>query len=145
MEKLSHNFHTKLQEMCDCYLDTDFQAEINQPIAVHSATLEEDAFKYFALLILYTLTVKARQLSVKNKKGGVKVTVTSPHEKKSLTPPPEAIAAKMFEIIRAITHIEHANGEMPLAFGLRNGRVDLQVKVKKSEDEESMKLSFPEL
>ena len=145
MEKLSHNLHMKLQEMCDCYMDTDFQAEIKRPIDVNSATLEEEALKYFALIILYTLTVKAQKLSVKKKKGAWKVTVTSSHEKKSLSSPPEEIGTKIFEIIRAITHIDQDNGEMALAFGLRNGRVDLLVKVKKADDEESMKLLFPEL
>lgn len=145
MEKLSHNFHMKLQEMCDCYMDTDFLAEIKHPIDVQSTTLEAEAIRYFALLILYTLTVKAQKLKVKRQRGTLKVTVDGLHEKKILPPPPEEIADKIFEIIRAITHIEHDNGEMDLALGLRSGQVDLQVKVKKKEDEESMQLLFPEL
>ena len=145
MEKLSHNLHMKLQEMCDCYMDSDFLAELKREIPVESTTLEEEALRYFALLILYTVTTKAQQLKVKRKKGELKVIVTSLHEKKTLTPPPEEIVNKIFEIIRAITHIETDNGEMPLALGLRREQVDLQVKVKKAEDEETMKLLFPEL
>jgi hypothetical protein len=34
---------------------------------------------------------------------------------------------------------------MALALGLRSGQVDLQVKVKKKKDEETMQLLFPEL
>lgn len=145
MEKLSHNFHMKLQEMCDCYMDTDFLAEMAHPIDVQSTTLEEEAIRYFALLILYSLTEKAQQLTVKKQKGTLKIAVDAVHEKKILPPPPEEIADKIFEIIRAITHIEHDKGKMVLALGLRSGQVDLQVKVKKKEDEESMQLLFPEL
>ena len=145
MEKLSHNLHMKLQEMCDCYMDSDFLAELKREIPVESTTLEEEALRYFALLILYTVTTKAQQLKVKRKKEELKVTVTSLHEKKTLTPPPEEIVNKIFEIIRAITHIETDNGEMPLALGLRREQMELQVKVKKAEDEETMKLLFPEL
>ncbi len=146
MEQLSHNVHMKLQEMCDCYLDTDFLSEMEREIPVQSDTLEEEAMRYFALLIMYTLTIKAQKLSVKVKrKKGVKVTVTSADDKKSLDPPPVEIAAKMFEIIRAITHIDEDQGETDLALGLRNGQVDLHVKLKKGEDEETMKILFPEL
>ena len=145
MEKLSHNFHMKLQEMCDCYMDTDFLAEVKRPIDIQSATLEVEAIRYFALLILYTLTVKAQQLTVKKQRGTLKVTVDALQEKKILPPPPEEIVDKIFEIIRAITHIEKDNGEMALALGLRSGQVDLQVKVKKKKDEETMQLLFPEL
>lgn len=145
MEQLSRNFHMKLQEMCDCYMDTDFLAEMKRDIPVESATLEGEALRYLALLIMYTLTIKAQLLSVKKKNGALKVTVSAPHEKRTLSPPPEEIVAKVFEIIRAITHIEKDNGEMDLALGLREGRVDLRVKVKRAEDEETMKLQFPEL
>lgn len=144
MEKLSLNFHMKLQEMCDCYMDTDFLAEIKHPIDVQSTNLEEEAIRYFALLILYTLTEKAQQLTVKKQKGTLKVTVDAVHEKNVLPPPPKEIADKLFEIIRAIIHIDTDNGEMALALGLRSGQVDLQVKVKRKEDEESMQLLFPE-
>lgn len=145
MEKLIRNFHVKLQEMCDCYLDSDFLAELARPLNVQSAVVEEEGMRYFALLILYTLTVKAQQLSVKKKKGAITVTVTSLREKKTLTPPPAEIAAKVFEIMRAITHIEKDKGELALAFGLRGEQVDLLVKLKKTDDEESMKVLFPEL
>ena len=145
MEQLSRNFHAKLQEMCDCYMDSDFQAELTRPVPVQSVSLEEDAIRYFALLILYTLTVKAPQLALKKKKGVVSVTVSSLNENKTLTPPPLEIAAKIFEIMRAITHIEKDKGELPLSLGLRNERVEVQVKLKKGEDEESLKLVFPEL
>lgn len=145
MEQLSRNFHSKLQEMCDCYLDSDFLAELARPIDVTSVSMEDEALRYFALLILYTLTVKAQQLTVKKKDGTVTVTVSSLNEKQRLAPPPIEVASKVFEIIRAITHIEKDKGELTLALGLRNERGDLQVKLKRTEEGESLKVLFPEL
>lgn len=145
MEKLSRNFHLKLQEMCDCYLDSDFQAELARPIGVQNNTMEDEGIRYFALLILYTITVKAQQLSVKKKKGTTRVTVSSLNEETTLSPPPIEIAEKIFEIIRAITHIEKDKGELALSLGLRGERVDVQVKLKRAGDDESMRLLFSEL
>jgi len=145
MEKLSHNMHMKLQEMCDCYIDSDYLSEIKRSAAGQGADMEEAALKYFALCILETLTQKALQLSVKKKKDKMKVTIASQHEKITLPPPTDEIGGEIFKIMREITHLDQERGEMPLALGLRNGRVDVQVKIKKKEEEESMKLVFPEL
>jgi hypothetical protein len=144
MEKVFRNYHYKLQEMCDCYMDTDYLVEIMRPIEVQGVTLEVEAIRYFALLILYTLSEKSRQLAVKKQQGTLKVTIEALFDKKILPPPPNEIADKIFEIIRAITHIENDNGEMDFVLGLGSGHVDLRVKIKKNEDEESVKLLFPE-
>ena len=28
MEKISRNYHARLQEMCDCYMETDYRKEM---------------------------------------------------------------------------------------------------------------------
>lgn len=145
MEKISRNYHVKLQEMCDCYMNTDFMAEMEHPFNTQSEALEEESIKYFSLLILYALTVKAQKLKVKKQKGTLKITVTSSDEKTTISPPPEEIVDKIFEIIRAITHIDSDKGESALALGVRGSQVDLQIKVKKKDDEESLKIVFPNL
>ena len=145
MEKISRNLHAKLQEMCDCYMDTDYLVEMKKPLTGQGADLEEDAIKYLALSILETLTQKAYQLSVKKKKDKLKVAIALQHEKITLPSPAHEVGGKIFDIMREITHLDKEKGECPLALGLRSGRVDLQVKMKKKGDEESMKLLFPEL
>lgn len=145
MERLSHNYHAKLQEMCDCFMDTNYPVEMSRPLDIQSANLEEEGMRYFALLILYTLTVKARQLSLKRKEGKVKVSVDIGQEKKTLPPPPEPIVAKIVEIVRAITDIEDDHGETDFSLGLRGTQVELRIKVKRKEGGESVKLVFPEL
>ncbi len=144
MERISHNYHAKLQEMCDCYMETDYRKEMEVMASERSADVEEDALKYLALSILYATTEKARKLSFKKKKGEPKVTVKA-EEKMELPRPSGKIADKIFEIMRSITHLEGEKGREPFSLGLRDGRMELSVKVEKEEDKESLKFSFPSL
>jgi hypothetical protein len=144
MEKISRNYHARLQEMCDCYMETDYRQEMEKMASEQSPDVEEDALKYLALSILYATTEKARKLSFKRKKGEPKVTVKA-EEKMELAKLPWEIAEKIFEIMRSITHLEGEKGKEPFSLGLRDGRMELGVKVEREEDKESLKLSFPVL
>jgi hypothetical protein len=144
MEKISRNYHARLQEMCDCYMETDYRGEMEKMASEKSADVEEDALKYLALSILYATTEKARKLSFKRKRGEPKVTVKA-EEKMELPKPPGEIVDKVFEIMRSITHLEGEKGKEPFSLGLRDGRMELGVKVEKEEDKESLKFSFPAL
>ena len=142
MEKLSLNYHLKLQEMCDCYLETDFVPEM-QHMATNppSDDLEEDAIKYLALAIMHAITEQAAKLTLKKK--GDAITVALKNEEKLTLPSPAApVFAKIIEIVRAILHIEEDKGKLPLSLGLRNGEVNLMVKVKREDDKESVAFSF---
>ena len=144
MEKISRNYHARLQEMCDCYMETDYRREMEKMASVRSLDLEEDALKYLALSILYATTERARKLSFRKKKGEPRVTVKA-EEKMELPVPPGEIADKIFEVMRSITHLEGEKGREPFSLGLRDGRMELNVKVEKEDDKESLKFSFPEL
>ncbi len=144
MERISRNYHARLQEMCDCYMETDYRKEMEVMASESSVDLEEDALKYLALSILYATTEKAEKLSFKKKKGEPKVTVKA-EEKMELPTPPGEIADKIFEIMRSVTHLEGEKGREPFSLGLRDGSMELGVKVEKEEDKESLKFSFPGL
>jgi hypothetical protein len=144
MEKISRNYHARLQEMCDCYMETDYRGEMEKMASERNPDVEEDALKYLALSILYATTEKARKLSFKRKRGEPKVTVKA-EEKMELPKPPGEIADKVFEIMRSITHLEGEKGKEPFSLGLRDGRMELGVKVEREEDKESLKFSFPAL
>ena len=144
MEIVERNYHLKLQEMCDCYLETDFVKQMQGMSGSAAGELEENSVKYLSLAIMYTVTEKARKLSFKKKDG--EVTVKIKGEKKIGLPAPSVEQFdKITEIIRAILHIEEDKGEMPLALGLRSGDLELQVKVKRSPGKESVKIQFPAL
>jgi hypothetical protein len=142
MEKLTINQHLKLQEMCDCYLETDFVAELEHMAAAPTSDdLEENAMKYLALAIMHTITEQAAKLSMK-KKGDVISVVVKNKEKETLPPPTAAVFNKIIAIIRTILHIEDDKGKLPLSLGLRNGEVNLTVKVKRGDNKESAAFSF---
>ena len=144
MELTDPNYHLKLQEMCDCYLDTDFKKKLHDMAGQSPEDVEENAVKYLALAIMYCITERASKLSLQKKEE--KVTVKMKTEEEITLPAPTADQFdKMVEIIRAILHIEEDKGEMVLALGLRSGDVELQVKTKRKEEKESIKIEFPGL
>jgi hypothetical protein len=144
MEIADRNFHLKLQEMCDCYMDTDFKKQLHGTAGQNAADVDENAVKYLALAIMYSITEKASKLSLKNKEGKIAAKMKA-EEEITLPAPSAAQFDKMVEIIRAILHIETDKGEMPLALGLRSGNLELQVTTKRKGPKESIKIEFPAL
>jgi ribosomal protein L23 len=145
MEIHDPNLHQKLIEMCDCYLETDFKVQIQEAAQSPGTDPEEDSLKYLALTIMYAITEKARKLVYKNKKGQLTVVVKGNGEKTSVKAPAPEIFARIIEIVRTILHLEEDNASMPLSLGLRNGQMEVQVKVERKDDKESLKLKFPDL
>jgi hypothetical protein len=141
MEKIRLNYHLKLQEMCDCYMETDFHAAMQGMAGADSKDPEEDAIKYLALAIMYAITQKAEKLSFKKKGGELKVTIKN-GSKEKLPVPPVAILDKVFVIMRTILHIEEEKGGMEFSLGLRSGEVNAMVNVVREEDKESLKIKF---
>lgn len=144
MEMTERNFHLKLQEMCDCYMETDFVKQLEGMAGSLAGDPEENAVKYLSLAIMYGLTEKAGKLSLKKKEGRVTVKIKG-QEKITLPAPSEEQFDQIVSIIRAILHFEQDAGEMPLALGLRSGDLELQVKVKRKPGKESVKIKFPAL
>jgi hypothetical protein len=48
------------------------------------------------------------------------------------------------EAIREMTYIEGDKGKIPLALGIRNDSIELEVKMKKKEGKEEVTIQFPE-
>ena len=144
MEKIQLNYHLKLQEMCDCYMETDFLANMQGMVGAESKDLEEDAVKYLALTVLYAITRKAVKLTIKKKGDDLSVRIKA-DEKEDLPHPSAVVADKIFQIMREILHIDEDKGEMDLSLGLRTGEVNVHVKVKGQGDKQSLKVKFPTL
>ncbi len=143
MEKIRLNYHLKLQEMCDCYMETDFLAALLGMAGADSKDVEEDAIKYLALAIMYAITQKAEKLSFKKKGEELKAKINN-GSKEKLPVPSVAVLDKVFEIMRGILHIEEDKGEMEFSLGLRSGEVDVIVKVDREDGKESLKIKFPQ-
>lgn len=144
MEIAERNFHLKLQEMCDCYLETDFQKQMRAMVDSKTGEAEENAVKYLSLAIMFAVTQKAAKLSLKRKEEKVTVTVKA-DEKISLPSPNAVLFDGISQVIRQILHIEADKGEMLLALGLRSGDLELKVKVERESGKEKIKIKFPAL
>ncbi len=131
MEKLSLNYHLKLQEMCDCYMETDYLPVMQGMTGAESKDLEEDAIKYLALAIMFAITEKAEKLTLKKK--GEELTAKIKNGGKQVLPVP-----------RTILHIEEDKGEMEFSLGLRSGEVNVIVKVAREDGRQSLKIKFPQ-
>jgi len=138
------NYHLKLQEMCDCYLETNFLKQLKGMSGTESGDPEENAIKYLALAIMFTISEKAKKLSLKKKGDKLTGKVTGDEE---ITLPPPSIEQfnRISAIMRAILHIEKDEGRLPLALGLRSGDLELQVEVARGQDKETLKIKFPDL
>jgi hypothetical protein len=145
MEIHDPNLHLKLIEMCDCYLETDFKSQIQRLATSSGEDVDEESVKYLALAIMYALTEKARKLVFKSKKGQLTVLLKVDGEKISMKAPSLEIFNRIVSIIRTILHLEEDKASMPLSLGLRNGQIDIQVKVERDDNKESLKLKFPDL
>ncbi len=145
MEIHDPNLHLRLMEMCDCYLGTDYASTIQKVADVRSADIQEDALRYLSLALLFTLTEEARQLSFKRKNDKITVTIKHDDEKIALRPPARPVFDSIIAIMRTILHLEQDKGGLPLTLGLKNDRIEVQVKVERVADKETLKVKFPEL
>lgn len=142
MEKLSMNYHLKLQEMCDCYMETDFLSSMRDMAGGGTEDLEEDAIKYLALAIMFAITKKAEEISFKKKGEEIKARIKNAF-KESLPLPSGIVLDKIFDIMRTILHIEEDKGKMDFSLGLRSGEVNTRVMIEKKADKQSLKIKFP--
>ena len=133
--------HLKVQELCDCYATTD-------PLQEMSALEKDDdkdeaALKWLALAALHGINANAEKISIAQSKEGM-VRVTAEYRKSELPNPGSEIGGKIIEAVRGITHMEGDKGKLPLALGIRDGSIEISIKMKRSKDGEKISLKFPE-
>ena len=145
MDTLSRTPHLKLQEMCDCYLETDFSKQLTAMVSSKSTDIMEDGFKYLALTLLQATTEKAKKLSFNKRLNSTAVTVKTADREIELPSPSQELTNAIISIIRDILHLEEEKCESPLILGLKTGQLDLSVKVKRDKKEERLTIMFPEL
>ncbi len=142
MENLSRTPHLKLQEMCDCYLETDFSKQLTAMRSSKNTDLMEDGYKYLALALLQATTEQAQKLSFAKEDGSITVTVTKGNQSIDLPAPLPELLEVATGVVRDITHLEGENGKSPLVLGLKNGQLDLLVEIKKDGPKERLTITF---
>ncbi len=139
--KEKRNVHLKVQELCDCYATNDPLKEMS--VVKNDGDKEEAAVKWLALAALHGINNNAKKVTITRSSDG-EVRVTAKYRESELPSPGSDVGSKIMEAVREITHIEGQKGKTPLALGIRNDSIELQVKMKEKEGREKVTIKFPE-
>lgn len=149
MIKDDRNYHQRLQEFCDCYMETDPKKELEKAAKGISGDpggdLDELALKFLGLGIFYGASEKAKKVSIQRSKDGKVLFTVEARGKYQLPPPNAQVADRIISIARAITHMDEDQGRVPVSFGLRNDRIDITFQFDRKKEEESLSILFPTL
>lgn len=137
--KEKRNVHLKVQELCDCYAANDPLKEMST--LKNDLDKDEAALKWLALAALHGVNSNAKKVSITRSKDG-EISVTAKYRESELPSPGSDIGTKVMEAVREITHIEGDEGKSPLALGIRNDSIEIQVKMKSEEGREKVTLKF---
>ena len=135
------SLHLKVQEMCDCFASTDPLKEMS--VVKDDADIQEAALKWLALAALHGVNNNAEKISITRSDDG-NVRVTAKYRKTDLPSPGAEVAEKIIAAVAEIGHIEGDKGKTPLALGIRDSSIDLNVKIKTKDGGKSVTLKFPE-
>jgi hypothetical protein len=133
--------HRRVQELIDCFATTD---PLKEMAALHSeADPQEAALKWVALAVLHGFTSGAKEITVTRSEEG-EVRVTAEYRMAELPSPGVEIGKRIVESVRRITHLDKEKGKSVLAMGIRDGSIELEVKVKRNGQAERVTLNFPD-
>ena len=138
--KEKRNLHLKVQELCDCYATNDPLKEMS--MIKNQEDKEETALKWLALAALHGVNDNAEEVTITRSSDG-KVQVVAKYRESELPSPGSEVGSRIIKAVREITHIEGQKGKTPLALGIRNDSVELQVKMKEKEGREEVTIKFP--
>ena len=137
--KGTRNLHLKIQELCDCYASNDPLKEMSE--IQGGEDKEEAALKWFALAVLHGVNNNASEIAItRSSKKGVKV--TAKYRKSELPSPGREIGEKIVSAVSAISHIEDDKGEIPLALGIRQDSLELNIDMKTKNKGEKVTIKF---
>jgi len=134
--------HYKLQEMCDCFATADPLKEMRG--VKTESDKEEAALKWLALAILYGIDSHAKKISIQASDNG-EISVRAKYRESELPSPGVEVGKRVIESIRQIVHIDEDEGKTPLAVGIRDGSIDVDVEVEREKGGEVVTIKFPEM
>jgi hypothetical protein len=138
--KDNRNLHLKVQELCDCFMNTELLKEMS--VLKGDTDKEEAALKWLSLAILYGIDSNAKKITVSaTKDGGVKV--VAKYRATELPSPGPDVGARIFDAVKAIAHFDEDGGKTPLAVGIRDSSIEIGVEATREDDAESVVLKFP--
>ena len=149
MIKDDRNYHQRLQEFCDCYMETDPKKELEKASkgvsGDPSGDPDELALKFLGLEIFYGVSEKAKKISIERSKDGRVRFGIEARGKYKLPPPNPKVADRIISIARSITHADEDQGKVPVSLGLRSDRIELTFQFSRKAEDETFSILFPEL
>ncbi len=139
--KDKQSLHLKVQELADCFATNDPLKEMS--ILADDKDKDDAALKWLALSALHGINGNAKNISITQTPNG-DVKVVAEYRRTELPSPGSEIGKRIIDDIRAITHLEGDEGNMPLALGIRDGSIEINVGLRKGDEGESVTLEFPE-
>ena len=147
MIKDERNYHQRLQEFCDCFMETDFKKELEAASkgvsGDPSGDPDELALKFFGITLLYGANEEAKRITLQRPKEGKVLLSVEARGNYQLPPPSVQVADRIFSIARSITHIDKDQGKSPLSLGLRNDRMEISLEIDRKGGGESLTIFFP--
>ncbi len=138
--KDKRGLHEKMQELCDCFATTDPLREMS--LLPQEAEKEEGALKWMALAVLHGINDNAKKISISRDKNG-KIQVVGKYRESALPTPGTEVGNEVFEVIKGITHLEGEEGQLPLALGIRDSSLEINVRRDREGDSETVTIEFP--
>lgn len=138
--KDKRSLHLKVQEHCDCQAGTDPLREMS--LLPKDTDSEDAALKWLALAVLHGVNQNAKKIVLSREPDG-SVAVTAKYRQSSLPSPGSEIGSKVLESVREIAHLEGKKGKLPLALGIRDSSLELNLKIDSEGDRETFTIKFP--
>lgn len=134
------NLHQKVQELIECHATTNPLEEMSK--LPDEADQEEAALKWLALAVLHGVNAGAEKIKLKATPTGETVVEIEYREGTLPSPGPE-LGPKIIEAARGVSHIDAPKGKVPLAVGVGNDSMMLELKVKDKDEGSKLSLKFP--
>ena len=148
MIKDDRNYHLRLQEFCDCYMETDPKKGLEEAAkgisGDPSGDLDELALKFLGLGIFYGVAERVKKILIKKSKDEKVLFIVESRGQYQLPPPSLQVADRIISIARSITHIDE-EGKEPVSLGLRNDRIEIIFQFDHKDRGESLSILFQEL
>ncbi len=148
MIKDDRSYHLRLQEFCDCFMETDFRKELEQASKGVSGDPggdpDELALKFLGLTLLYGANEEAKKISLHKSNQGKVLFSVEARGNYQIIPPSGVMADKIFSVARSMVHLDKDQGKIPFSLGLRNSSLEISLEFARKAGEESLVLVFPQ-
>ena len=148
MIKNDRSYHLRLQEFCDCFMETDFRKELELASKGISGDpggdQDELALKFLGLTMLYGANEEAKKISLQKSNQGKVLFSVEARGNYQLIPPSGHLADKIFSVARSMVHLDKDQGKIPFSLGLRNSSLEINLEFARKAGEESLVFVFPQ-